>query len=152
MKGQIAVLEEQVRSARLSTKHYQERMESIGQEIETRQEERGKILEEKQDLDVQLAQAQKVQEEAESRLASIQQRISDNQTNMENSKNEIMALLNNRASIKGKLQRYDAMTEQIQIRKAEVNQKLIQMKSEEMGQDELLQARQQELSDGPAGT
>ena len=51
---------------------------------------------------------------------------------MENSKNEIMALLNNRASIKGKLQRYDAMTEQIQIRKAEVNQKLIQMKSEEM--------------------
>lgn len=44
------------------------------------------------------------------------------------------------------------MTEQIQIRKAEVNQKLIQMKSEEMGQDELLQARQQELSDGPAGT
>lgn len=56
-----------------------------------------------------------------------------------------MALLNNRASIKGKLQRYDAMTEQIQIRKAEVNQKLIQMKSEEMGQDELLQARQQEL-------
>ncbi len=147
MKGQIAVLEEQVRSARLSTKHYQERMESIGQEIETRQEERGKILEEKQDLDVQLAQAQKVQEEAESRLASIQQRISDNQTNMENSKNEIMALLNNRASIKGKLQRYDAMTEQIQIRKAEVNQKLIQMKSEEMGQDELLQARQQELSD-----
>ena len=40
-----------------------------------------------------------------------------------------MALLNNRATIKGKLQRYAAMTEQIQIRKAEVNQKLIQMLS-----------------------
>ena len=145
MKGQIAVLEEQVRSARLSTKHYQERMESIGNEMQNRQEERSRILEEKQDLDVQLAQAQKVQEEAENRLEEIQQRIADSQTNMENSKSEIMALLNNRASIKGKLQRYDAMTEQIQIRKAEVNQKLIQMKSEEMGQDELLQTRQQEL-------
>lgn len=52
MKGQIAVLEEQVRSARLSTKHYQERMESIGNEMQNRQEERSRILEEKQDLDV----------------------------------------------------------------------------------------------------
>ena len=54
-----------------------------------------------------------------------------------------MALLNNRATIKGKLQRYAAMTEQIQIRKAEVNQKLIQMRSEEMGQEELLKAREE---------
>lgn len=146
LKGQIAVLKEQVRSAANSSKHYQERLESLDREQKQREEEKQTVLEEKTDLDVLLSQAQKVQKEAEENLLSIQQRIADSQTNMENSKNEIIALLNGRSSIKGKLQRYDTMLEQIQIRKAEVNQKLIQMKSAELGQAELLNQREQELS------
>lgn len=145
MKGQIAVLKEQVRSAASSSKHYQERMDSIVREQAQREEEKRAVLEEKQDLDLQLSQARKVQQEAEELLGDIQQRILDSQTNIENSKSEIMALLNQRSSIKGKLQRYDAMTEQIQIRKAEVNQKLIQMKSSQVSQEELLQEKEQEL-------
>ena len=111
-----------------------------------REKERAEVLKEKTDLDTELAQAEKVQEAADRKLQEIQQRIADSQTNIENSKSEIMTLLNNRATIKGKLQRYAAMTEQIQIRKAEVNQKLIQMRSEEMGQEELLKAREEELA------
>ena len=142
MKGQIAVLKEQVKSAAASSRHYQERAESITKEQKQREEEKHTVLEEKNELDVLLSQAKKVQKKAEDELADIQQKILDSQTNMENSKNDIIALLNQRSSIKGKIQRYDAMTEQIQIRKAEVNQKLIHMKSTELGQDELL--RQQE--------
>lgn len=99
-------------------------------ELLVREKERAEVLKEKTDLDTELARAEKVQEAADRKLQEIQQRIADSQTNIENSKSEIMALLNNRATIKGKLQRYAAMTEQIQIRKAEVNQKLIQMRSE----------------------
>lgn len=66
---------------------------------------------------------------------------------MENSKNEIISLLNQRSSIKGKLQRYDAMTEQINIRMSELNQKLIQIRSDEMGQEELLEQRKKELQE-----
>ncbi|MBS6395776.1 MAG: chromosome segregation protein SMC [Clostridiales bacterium] len=147
MKGQIAVLKEQVRSAAASSRHYQERIESIRREEEQRTEEKKKVLAEKEDLDTQLAQAEKVQGKAEEELLDIQQHIKDSQTNIENSKNEIITLLNQRSSIKGKIQRYDAMMEQIQIRKAEVNQKLIQMKSAELGQDELLKQQEQELSE-----
>lgn len=145
MKGQIAVLKEQVRSAKASSRHYQERMDSIEKELSSRQAEEQAVLQEKEALDVQLSQAQKVQQEAEETLLCIQQSIRDSQANMENSKNEIIALLNQRSSIKGKVQRYDAMTEQIQIRKAEVNQKLIQMKSLEIDQKELLQKQEEEL-------
>lgn len=145
LKGQIAVLKEQVRSSANSSKHYQERLESLDREQKQREEEKKTVLEEKTDLDTLLSQAQKVQKEAEENLLSIQQRIADSQTNMENSKNEIIALLNSRSSIKGKIQRYDAMMEQIQIRKAEVNQKLIHMKSAELGQAELLKKQEQEL-------
>ena len=121
VKGQIAVLEEQARSAKLSSRHYQERMESMEKELLVREKERAEVLKEKTDLDTELAQAEKVQEAADRKLQEIQQRIADSQTNIENSKSEIMALLNNRATIKGKLQRYAAMTEQIQIRKAEAD-------------------------------
>ncbi len=145
LKGQIAVLKEQARSAQASSRHYQERMESIEGERKEREEEKRSVLEEKSELDIQLSQARKVQEEAQEALDQIQQSIQDSQTNMENSKNEIISLLNQRSSIKGKIQRYDAMTEQIQIRKAEVNQKLIQMKSAELGQDELLKEQEEEL-------
>ena len=145
MKGQIAVLKEQVKSSKASSDHYQERVESIAREQAQREQEKYTVLEEKKELDILLSQAKKVQKEAEDELADIQQRILDSQTNMENSKNDIIVLLNQRSSIKGKIQRYDAMTEQIQIRKAEVNQKLIHRKSTEIGQDELLRAHEAEL-------
>lgn len=146
MKGQIAVLKEQVRSAAQSSRHYQERMESILSEQQQREKERKEVLGEKEELDQELAQAKKVQKEAEDELDAIQQRILDSQTNMENSKNEIIALLNQRSSIKGKIQRYDTMKEQVQIRKAEVNQQLIQVKSAELSQDELLKQKEEELA------
>ncbi len=147
LKGKIAVLEEQARSAKASTRHYDERMEAIGRELSERTKERGMITEEKDSLDLQLKQAQKVQEDAQQRLASVQQRIADSQTNMENSKSEIMSLLNSRSSIKGKLQRYAAMEEQNQIRASEISRKLIAMKSEELDQQELLEERQRELDE-----
>ena len=50
---------------------------------------------------------------------------------MEASKSEIIALLNNKASIKAGQQRYDTMLEQINIRKAELTKRLLERKSEE---------------------
>ena len=146
LKGQIAVLKEQMRSAKASGTHFRERMADIEKELQGRREEKQQALAEKEELDVQLAQAQKAQAEAEEALSQVEQRLADCQTNIENSKNEIISVLDQRASIKGKLQRYDAMAEQTQIRKAEVDQKLIQMKSEELGQEELLAAGREALA------
>ncbi|MCD8241631.1 MAG: chromosome segregation protein SMC, partial [Lachnospiraceae bacterium] len=145
LKGKIAVLEEQARSAKASTRHYDERMEAIVQELAGRVSERGTITEEKDALDLQLTQAQKVQEDAQQRLTAVQQRIADSQTNMENSKSEIMLLLNGRGSIKGKLQRYAAMEEQKQNRISQKKATHITIKSDDLDQQELMAERQREL-------
>ena len=50
---------------------------------------------------------------------------------MEDGKNEIIEILNTRATTKGKAQRFDTMMEQIGIRKAELSQKILKLKSEE---------------------
>ncbi len=145
MEGQIGILKEQARSARLRGVSFRERMESVGQELVQRQEEKRDILSEKEGLDAQLSRARTVQEEAEGTLASIKRRIEDCQARLEDSKNEIITVLNQRSSIKGKIQRYDAMAEQIQIRQAEVNQKLIERKSAQLEWKEQLSRREEEL-------
>jgi len=145
IKGQVALLEEQVHFAASSKEQYQERIASIQQEITQRLAEKKDVAEEKKDLDMQLANVRDVLKEGEEELSVVRQKILDCQTNIENGKNEIIAVLNQRSNIKGKLQRYDAMTEQIQIRRAEVNQRLIQVKSEELGQEELRKKGEEEL-------
>ena len=45
--------------------------------------------------------------------------------------NEIIEILNSRATTKGKVQRFDAMLEQLNIRKAEISQRILRLKSEE---------------------
>ena len=145
-QGQIEVLKEQARSAATSSKHYKERLSGIETEAKEREEEHKFSLEEKEELDLQLLQAQKLQKGAKEALEELQQKLLDSQANMENSKNEIISLLNQRSTIKGKIQRYDAMTEQIQIRKAEISQKLIQMKSVKLDQEELLRKQEEALT------
>lgn len=61
---------------------------------------------------------------------------------IEDGKNEIISLLNQRASVKGNVQRYDTMQEQMQIRKAEVTGKLLRIGSEDARWQETLQEYQ----------
>lgn len=57
---------------------------------------------------------------------------------VENGKNEIIEILNSRANVKGKAQRFDAMMEQAEIRKAEISQRILRLKSEEEEQQTIL--------------
>ena len=53
---------------------------------------------------------------------------------MENGKNEIIELLNSRATTRGKAQRFDTMMEQIDIRRAGISQRQLHLKTEEAEQ------------------
>jgi condensin subunit Smc len=46
-------------------------------------------------------------------------------------KNEIIEILNSRANTKGKAQRFDAMMEQLDIRKAGISQRMLSLKTQE---------------------
>ena len=60
----------------------------------------------------------------------MQSRIAALTDQVEKSKNDIIDILNNRASTQAKIQRYDTMMEQIQVRKSQMNQRLIKARSE----------------------
>ena len=130
-EGQIAVLNAQNNSALSNDKHLKSRKEAILRETEEKESQKEEFLKEKYKLDMQLADMKGVLAEAEENLESVQQRILDLNHSIEYCKNEIIQLLNEKASTKGKIQRYDTMLEQVQIRKAEVSSKILSLKTEE---------------------
>ncbi len=64
---------------------------------------------------------------------------------IETGKNTIIETLNNRATIKSKLGRFDTMLEQVNIRKAELNSRLLRAKSDEAEQTETIKKLEEEF-------
>ncbi|MGN0473003.1 MAG: chromosome segregation protein SMC [Lachnospiraceae bacterium] len=135
LENQIEVLREQIRSAQGNEEHLRNRMSSVQNEIDIREKEKTDILEGKKVFDDQLADAEKIRDEAKDKLVETQSRIEDLNMRIEVCKNQIIDTLNERATIKARLGRFDTMIEQINIRKAELNSRLLKTKSNEEEQN-----------------
>ena len=131
LEGQIEVLKEQINSVRQGGEQLEGRLKNIAADVKERQEAREKLAAEQAELAKQLEAAASVSGEADARLQELREQIEAENTAAEICKNTIISLLNERASTKGRLQRYDAMQEQAQIRRTELNQKLLLAKSSE---------------------
>ena len=138
LEGEMNVLKEQIHSAEGNEEHLHSREESIQASIQERQEEKEDILKQKAEIDEKLTALQQTREEARELLENVQNRIEELNNNIESGKNTIIEALNNRATIKSKMGRYDTMLEQIQIRKAELNSRLLRAKSDEAAQAETI--------------
>ena len=147
LEGQINVLKEQIHTAQLTKEHLGERIASIEAQQEERRQQGSTYDAQRQEYETQLAAIEKTREQAQEKLQSIQAEITRCKEGIEEGKNEIIELLNRKASVKAGQQRYDTMLEQIQIRKSQLNQRLLQRKIEESGLVEALQKSEQELAD-----
>lgn len=147
LESQIELLKEQIHTARMNHEHYKTRITAIQEELERRTEARTGYQREQENLDISLAEVSDKKTSRERELEELQRKIEENHLAVENGKNDIIEILNKRGSIKGKIQRYDAMLEQIGIRKAELNQKLLRLKSDEAQQVNTLEELQAAYQD-----
>ncbi len=136
LEGEIAVLQEQIRSVHNNEGHLQNRRETPQQEIDTRNAEKEKILKERAGIDADFDTLSKEQETSVQALEKVQERISVLNASVEEGKNTIIAALNDRAAIKSRMGRLDTMLEQLQIRRAQLNSRLLGAKSDEAAQEE----------------
>lgn len=130
LENQIHLLQEQIHSAKQNETQYQERALALEGDIDKRKKEEQGYLEEKSQLEEKTAEFSKVQSQAQEAFKAIAIEIHNLEEAIESGKNEIIEILNQRASIKGKLQRYDTMMEQISIRKVALNQRNLTLRSE----------------------
>ena len=130
-EGQIKVLEEQIQSGIQSSEHYRSRLYALKEDLAKRNQEKEKLTEEKAEQHSRLKEVRdRLSKETEA-LENITSNVEECTQAVEDGKNEIIEILNSRATTKGKAQRFDAMMEQLDIRKAEVNQRILRLKSEE---------------------
>ena len=130
LENQIHLLQEQIHSAKQNETQYQERAVALDVDIDKRKKEEQGYLEEQSQLEEKAAEFSRVQSQAQEAFKAIAIEIHNLEEAIESGKNEIIEILNQRASIKGKLQRYDTMMEQISIRKVALNQRNLTLRSE----------------------
>lgn len=138
LEGQINVLKEQIHTAELTEEHLQSRLAVIEKEKNEKKNQNAEYVRQEEKIRAGIAEISEKRTKAEAELEEIQTAIAKCKESMENGKNEIITLLNNKASIQANRERYDTMLEQINIRKAELTKRLLQRKSEEADSEKLL--------------
>ena len=147
LENQIELLKEQIHSARMNDAHYDQRARTIDEEIKSREAQLTELEASHAQIESKIKEQKKEEDQARQELIEMQSRLASLSEAVEANKNEIMQLLNNRASTKAKSQRYDTMLEQIDVRKARLNQQIIEAESEASEQKELYDKYQKELKE-----
>ena len=136
LEGEINVLKEQINSAHGSENHLNNRKAALEEEIAGKEQEKQDILTDKKDTDTQVQEIAEAAAKAKADLEAIQNKITELNNNIEAGKNTIIGELNQRAALIPNTGRFYPMMEQINIRKAELNSRLLRAKSDEAAREE----------------
>lgn len=149
-EGETKVLNQKISSVRMTDEHVSEQIRRVQDSLLKQTEEQRAYQAKKAVLDEKLDSADDVVEEAKARAQEIQNEITRLEENVEKNKADIIDLMNENSSIKGKVARYDTLLENIGYRKTQINQRYVQFKSDEMADQEqhkILQEKLQTLND-----
>ena len=146
LEGQINVLNEQIRSAKMTDEHFKSRLLDIDREKAERERSLAEYEREREQLGQELAGSLEESARYGGELAAVQEEIRKCSEQIEQGKNEIIGLLNRKASVKAGQQRYDTMLEQINIRKAQLTKQLIDHKTQDADLENVLMTSQKKLA------
>ena len=145
LEGEMNVLKEQINSAKGSEAHLSNRRTALEEEIASKEKDKEEILTEKSATDSRVQEIVATAEAEKAKLDEIQNKIAELNNAIEAGKNTIIGELNQRATIKSKMGRFDTMMEQVNIRKAELNSRLLRAKSDEAAREENLKKLEAEF-------
>lgn len=146
-EGQINVIKEQINSAKNNASYINQRIGSITEEIEQQNKELDASNIEKEENEKQLNDIIASQAKLNEDIAENNDGIAELEKEIEENKAEIIELLNAKSVIKTKIQRCDTLLEQINIRKSQLNQKLIDFQSRKDGQENAIKELETQLED-----
>ncbi len=146
-QNQIELLREQINTAHTSDEHLQSRIAAIAQQMEAYSGQEREAQGELAKLRDELSAVSEEERQAENAARTLQEETERLEQQIEQGKSDIISLLNQRASVKARIQRYDTMLEQTQIRRAQLTQEALRLKSEKAEHDELRQDVAQEYEE-----
>ena len=135
LENQIALLREQIHSAHMNDEHYDQRAKTIETELLEREGQLAGRQKEQEEIKGELEKKQALENQAREELITVQTRIATLSASIDKNKSDIMELLNNRASTKAKIQKYDTMLEQIQVRREQLSRRAAEAEEEAASQE-----------------
>lgn len=147
LEGQINVLTEQINTAEQNKVRLLARAGSIKKDLEEKEAQKEASMEEERGLKAELEKARAEEAVSMEEGDALTAEIDSLKEQIESAKSGIISLMNQRSAAKVRMQRYDTMLEQIQIRKAELSQKILRLRSEETDQEESLQDLKREYDE-----
>ena len=145
-EGSIKVLKEQILSIKQNNLHYQSRIETINKDINSKKMEQEGYIKEKQEIDSKIDALDDNQSAITINLEKVRENIAGFMKQIEDCNSEIFDFLSENSTIKTNLQRYETILEQNNIKKVELNQKLLKNKSEEALIDIAIKEEEDNLS------
>ncbi len=146
LEGQINVLKEQINTEKMNAEHIRSRIEAIGHSLEEKQEQIRKYQEDNAGIAESEQDSRAMQETAEAALMALDENLMLMEQQIADARNRVIAGMSESASIHARDQRYEAMLEQVQVRRSEVCQKLLKFKSDESVQDEQIETERKKLA------
>ncbi|MCF2681724.1 chromosome segregation protein SMC [Faecalicatena contorta] len=147
LQNQIELLKEQIHSSRMNDEHYDQRARTIDSEIRVREGQLDNLQGEQRTIRRKMEEHLQKENLAREALIDVQTRIAGVTDSVDQKKNDIMEILNNRASTKAKIQKYDTMLEQIQVRRAQISRQIIETESDADKENAELTRYRQELKE-----
>lgn len=144
-EGEIRLFQEQIYSTRQQDKNIASRIEQTKQKLEEYKQEKQKHQKEKEDVNQLLVKLEEEQKQIKAEQSQLTKQLEGFLKQIEESRNRMIVLLNEKATIKTKVQRYETMLEQIQLRKVELSGKILKFKSQEAENEETIAAYQKRL-------
>lgn len=131
LRGQVDLLNEQINTVKQNSEHFLNRRSNIIDERKKKDDEKAALKQELRNLDQEYGAKRRLRKKEEDELARIDRKLSSLNEDISRAKNDIIRNLNGRTNVKGKMQRYDAMLEQIAIRKSELDNRMLRFSEEE---------------------
>ncbi len=147
LEGRINVLKEQIRTEEVNSEHILNRIDAIDRELAERELSKSQYEEEKNGLresvdamNEKLAAATRKSDDAAANAGSLEKMIED-------AKSSLIDALNRKASLSVERQRFETMSEQIEVRRAEIAQRLLKIRTDEEAWKEEKENRNSDLKE-----
>ena len=138
LENQIEILKEQIKAAKGNEEHLTNRNLDVSKSVADKDNEAKEFVDKKALIDERLKEALGQKETLKVKLEEVQSTIEEFNNDIEANKTRIIEALNERAVIKSRKERLDTIKEQIDIRKAQLTSKLVNARTDEAKQQDII--------------
>jgi len=129
LEGEIKVLNEQLISFEVNNKHYQNRVYDIDDSLKARQAEIEKVEQDYKNCMEKVADVQNRTQKLNEEFGDITQKVQEYTNTLDVTNNDIYTIINQNLEIKTKMERVEALLEQLNTKKVELERRLLEQKT-----------------------